>query len=86
MDAVSIRLGERMIDELEKMMRKHHFATITEFIRAAIRDKMKELEQEEIQRKISQLVGSSKRKTTDEKLHKVREKLAYIYAKKHNIK
>ena len=56
--------------------------TKTEFIREAIRDKIIELEKQETLNKIEKLFGSSKRKTTDEDLHKVREKLAKDYEKK----
>jgi len=76
METISIRLDEDVVRELEVMMKKHRFMTITEFIRESIRDKMKSLEKEELKRKVSLLAGSSKRKTSDEQLHAVREKLA----------
>lgn len=82
METISIRLNEEMMRKLEALMKKHHFATLTEFVREAIRIKMKELEQEDIQRQIARLAGSSKRKTSDEDLHKVREKLENLYNEK----
>ena len=54
-------------------MKKHHYATKTEFIREALRDKVKELEKEERMARVKSLYGASKRKTTDEELHKARE-------------
>ncbi len=75
METISIRLDKEMITELEALMKKHRFATLTELVRAALRDKMKELEKEELQMQIKRLAGSSKRKTTDEQLHEAREKV-----------
>ena len=82
METISIRLDEGMAHELERVMKRHHFATLTEFVRDAIRNRMKELEHEELQRQIERLAGSSKRKTTDEELHKVRVRLEKVYDKK----
>lgn len=69
METISIRLDEGMMNKLNSLMRKYHFATLTEFIREAIRNRIKELEQEELQKQIVRLSGSSKRKTTEEQLH-----------------
>ncbi|MEK6889305.1 MAG: ribbon-helix-helix domain-containing protein [Nanoarchaeota archaeon] len=75
MDTISIRIDEETMNELAKLMRKNHFSTTTEFVREAIRDKMKELEKEEILKQVARLAGSSKRKTTDEMLHVAGEKV-----------
>ena len=83
MEPISLRLDEGMMHELEKLMRKNHFATTTEFVRAAIRDKMKELEREELVRNIRKLAGSSKRKTTDEQRRNAGEEAFEALEKKH---
>ena len=75
-----------MVNELESLMKKHRFATLTELVRAALRDKMKELEKEELLSKIRRLAGSSKRKTTDEELHKARERAVDKFEKKFETK
>ena len=82
METISIRLDEGMVNKLENIMKRHHFATLTEFVREAIRNRMKELEREELQKQIARFAGSSKRKTSDEELHKVRERLEKLYDKK----
>ncbi len=48
--------------------------TKTEFIRESVRDKIRELEKQETLKNVQKLFGSSKHKTTDEDLHKAREK------------
>ena len=55
-------------------MKKHRYTTKTEFIREAIRDKIRELEKEGALLRVKKLYGSSKRKTTDEQIHKAGEK------------
>ena len=83
METISIRLDEGMMNKLGALMKRHHFATLTEFVRDAIRNRIKELEHEELQRQIARLAGSSKRKTSDEQLHAAGEKAFEILEKKH---
>ena len=75
METISIRLDDGMMKELDRIMRKHHFATLTEFVRDAIRTRLKELEKEELLKAVGKLYGSSKKKTTDEELHKAGEEV-----------
>ena len=85
METISIRLDEGMAHEVGRVMKRHHFATLTEFVRDAIRNRMKELEREELQRQIERLAGSSKRKTTDEEVHKAGEKAFEKLEKKFSL-
>ena len=48
MEAVSLKMDGEFLEDIEKTMRKHRYSTKTEFIREAIRDKIKELEDEEL--------------------------------------
>jgi len=45
-----------------------------EFIREAIRDKIKDIEKEEALKQLDRIYGMSKRKTTDKELHAAGEK------------
>ena len=74
METISIKLEEEFAKDVEKIMKKNRYSTKTEFIREAIRDKMKDLEKEEALLKIKTLYGYSKRKTNNEQLHDAREK------------
>jgi len=74
MEAVSLKLENEFLHDIEKTMKKHRYTTKTEFIREAIRDKIKDLEKEELLMKAKKLYGSSKRRTTDEDIHKAGEK------------
>ena len=74
MEAVSLKLEDTFLDDIEKTMKKHRYTTKTEFIREAIRDKIRDLEKEEALIGARKLYGASKRKTTDEEIHKAGEK------------
>ena len=48
MENVSLKIEENFMSAINKIMRKHNYMTKTEFIREAIRDKIKRLEEKEI--------------------------------------
>ncbi len=66
-----MKLDKNLANKIDSTIIKHKYTTKTEFIREAIRDKIKELDRQEL---IMKIYGASKRKTTDEELHKVGEK------------
>lgn len=74
MEPVTVKFEDDFIREIEKLMKKHRYATKAEFIREAIREKIKQLEEEELLQRVEKLFGSSKHKTTDEQLHAAGEK------------
>ena len=74
MEAVSLKLEDSFLRDIKKTMKKFRYTTKTEFIREAIRDKIKDLEKEQALLRAKALYGTSKRKTTDEELHKAGEK------------
>ena len=82
MEQVCIRLEEDFLQAMEKAMKRNRYATKTEFIREAVREKLKYLEREEALKNVEKLFGSSRHKTSDEQLHKAREKLAKEYEKR----
>ncbi len=71
METISIKLDKSLANKIDFTLFKHKYTTKTEFIREAIRDKIKELEREEL---IMKTYGASKRKTTDEQIHIAGEK------------
>ena len=74
MQVISLKLEDKILVEIDQKLAKHRYSTRTEFIRDAIREKLSDLEKEELLRVIEKLHGSSKRRTTDEQLHEAREK------------
>ena len=75
-----------MLEEMDKTLRKHRYSTRTEFVRDAIREKLSELEKEKMLKALAKIVGSSKRRTTDEELHRAREKAVKMLEQKFDVK
>ena len=75
MESISLKLEGEFLKDIQSIMKKHRYSTKTEFIREAIRDKLKSIEEEQLLKNVEKVFGSSKHKTTDEDLHKVREKV-----------
>ena len=74
METISLKLENNILTEMDKTLAKHRYSTRTEFIRDAIREKLSDLEKDELLKVVAKLRGSSKHKTTDEQLHKAGEK------------
>ena len=74
MESVCIKLEDTFLKDMEKSMRRHRYSTKTEFIREAIRDKIKDLEKEDALLRLQGLYGASRRKTTDAELHRSGDK------------
>lgn len=69
-----------MVKEIEKAM-KPDYSTKTEFIRDALREKLKKIRQTKDYKELRKYLGILKTKTTDEELHKIREKVVDKIAK-----
>ncbi|MBS3110268.1 ribbon-helix-helix protein, CopG family [Candidatus Woesearchaeota archaeon] len=82
MEAITIKMENAILDEIDQKLEEHRYSTRTEFIRDAIREKLSDLDKEKILRNLSMLKGSSKRKTSDAKLHSVRDKAFALLEKK----
>ena len=48
MENISLKLEKNFLLAIEKVMKKHHYSTKTEFVRESIRDKIRRLEEKEI--------------------------------------
>lgn len=86
MHAITIKMENKLLEELDQKLGEHRYSTRTEFIRDAIREKLSELEKEQLLRNLVQLKGSSKRKTSDKQLHEARDEVFEILEKKFKIK
>ncbi len=82
METVSLKLENELLQEIDQKLLKYRYGTRTEFIRDAIREKLSDLEKEELFRTLALLKGYSKKKTTDEQLHRAREQAFALLARK----
>lgn len=85
METVTLKLQKETSDEINRLSKRYHYGTKTEFIREAIRDKIKQLEAEKFMQKLARYKGSATVNLNDEKLHKNREEIANRYLKKFNL-
>ncbi len=70
METISFKVDDATAKEIERCMRQAHYVTKTEFVRQAVRDRLR------IERDVAHLnsvYGASKRRTTDKQLHEARE-------------
>ena len=74
MEVLNLKIEGKLLKEIDQNLEKYRYSTRSEFVREAIRDKLSELEKEELIKKLRQLRGSSKHKTTDKELHRAGEK------------
>jgi len=81
-DLVTFKLDEKFLQEVDAVVGRSGFSSRTDFIRAALRDKVDEVKFKEIYERLGKLKGASKKKTTDEEIHRVREKALQNLIKK----
>ena len=72
METISLKLEGAMFHTLDATLQKHNFSTRTEFIRDAIREKLEELNREELMQKFLQLKGRARRRISEEEYKKIR--------------
>ena len=81
MEAVSLKLDENMLDNIDESLKGNNYSTRTEFIRDAIRDKLKNLTREKMAQEFLKFQGKAKRKTTHKENKKTAEKALNELAK-----
>jgi len=82
METVCIKLDKSLAKAIEEYMKKNHYVTKTEFFRESARKRIEDQKmKEEALRNIRKYYGSSKTKTTDEDLRRVREEIAKEWEK-----
>jgi metal-responsive CopG/Arc/MetJ family transcriptional regulator len=85
MESVTIKIEENLSKRMSQFMNLKGYATKTEFIREAIRDKLDQAEQKQLVKKFMKFKGKSNMKTTYEQNKKTREKVALQIAKEFGI-
>ncbi len=85
MEAICVRLDESTIKSLDSSMKRFNYATRTDFIREAIRDKLRELEKDRAIVEFKRFMGSAKTHVSDKRLHEIREEISRKYAEKFGI-
>jgi metal-responsive CopG/Arc/MetJ family transcriptional regulator len=84
MESVTIKVEQGLAREISKAM-SPDYATKTEFIREAIREKIEKIKKDKAMYTLMKNFGASKRKTTDAQLRKIREEVGREIAKEHGL-
>lgn len=85
MESITIKVEDDLAREIDKAM-KPDYSTKTEFIREAIRSKLKEIRKEKAMDELGKYFGKAKIKTTSEEERKIREEVGKRFAKRFGIK
>ncbi len=75
MIVVSVKMDSATLKKLDSTLKAHHYGTRTDFIREAIRDKLRAAEKEAALRALRENFGKAKTHTTDEDLERIREEV-----------
>jgi metal-responsive CopG/Arc/MetJ family transcriptional regulator len=86
MEVISLKLDEGMLKRIDKIVKENNYGTRTEFIRSSLREKMSQLEKDELIKKIMVLKGSVKTRTTEEEYKRLKDEAWKDYAKEHGLK
>lgn len=85
MESITIKVEDELAKEIDSAM-KPDYTTKTEFIREAIRDKIKGIRKEKAIDELRRYFGKAKTKTTYEEDRKIREEVGMKFAKRFGIK
>jgi Arc/MetJ-type ribon-helix-helix transcriptional regulator len=85
METVTIKVGKELADEMKRVM-SPNYSTKTEFIRDAIRGKIKEIDRDEALQNLQKYFGKAKTRTTDKKLEQIREEVGRELFRKYEEK
>jgi metal-responsive CopG/Arc/MetJ family transcriptional regulator len=86
MEVISLKLDEGMLKRIDKIVKENNYGTRTEFIRSSLREKMSQLEKDELLKKIMVLKGSVKTRTSDAELRRIRIEAGEEYMREHGLK
>jgi len=76
MENVSVKFQEDVLKKIDTSISQHNFNSRTEFIRDAVRDKLANLNKEDLMKEFLKFRGKAPKKTTDEERRKTREQVS----------
>ena len=76
MEAISLKLEDNMLKNIDESLKDNNYSTRTEFVRDAIRDKLEELKREKLLSEFMKYQGKAKKKTTYEENRNTRERVS----------
>ena len=81
-ELITFKMEHEFLEDVDRTSKSAGFQNRTEFIRAALREKVEEVKLKKAMVALSGLRGKAPRKTTDEERAKIREKVFEEFEKK----
>jgi len=81
-EMITVKLEDMFLKEIDSIVKGQGYQNRTEFIRNALREKVEETKLKEAMMQMAKLKGASKKKTSDEHLEKIRQKVFEEFEKK----
>lgn len=81
-EMITVKMDDKFLKDIDDVVKKEKYQNRTEFIRAALREKIDEVKLKKAMMEIAHLKGASKKKISDEELEKIREKAFEEFDKK----
>ncbi len=72
-EMITVKIDNEFLKDVDEIVKKEKYQNRTEFIRAALREKIDELKLKKAMMEIAHLKGASKKKITEEEYEKARE-------------
>ena len=81
-EMITLKLEDRFLKEIDSIVKTENYQNRTEFIRAALRDKVETVEMKRFREELTKLKGSAKKKVSEEEYERVREQVFEEFDKK----
>ena len=74
-EMITMKLEDSFLGDIDSVVKQHGYQNRTEFIRAALREKIEDIRLREVMLKLDRYRGTAPKKTTDKERERVREKV-----------
>ncbi|MCX6709124.1 MAG: ribbon-helix-helix domain-containing protein [Candidatus Woesearchaeota archaeon] len=81
-EMITVKMDDAFLNDIDAVVKREKYQNRTEFIRAALREKIDEIKLKKAMMEIAHLKGASKKKITEEEYERAREKAFELISKK----
>ena len=72
-EMITVKLEDTFLDDIDSIVKKEGYQNRTEFIRAALRERIEKIKLKKVMIELSKFRGKAPRKTTDDERERIRE-------------
>jgi Arc/MetJ-type ribon-helix-helix transcriptional regulator len=85
-ELITFKLDEQFLKKVDTVVKEGGYSSRTDLLRDALRDKLATFEKERRLKRMDALLGSKKTKTSDEELHRIRERVFEDLEREYGLK